>query len=314
MKPTEHLNANKLGNANRGRGKRSWLTKFREPGDIVLHITGGLIAHYRDRGNVKVSVYKIGGASETGERQTLVATDETVSPNGKQHTIRLAIKDAGLYRIDVDDGMDMTEVTWPDSQPMAWKLSLEDHPRMFTGRWNLWFYVPEGTKKVGLYVDTGGGQIIDPNGEIALKLEQLSGRYVSVDVPAGYRWPSMATESHRWKGLPVERPVLCCPHAKPTSVANRFPIGTFESSVVTSARGARKFVGWDHRPCPEHARFGRDNVPTYIGCGSAALGERAPAVYPRKLSAIRTIDRHEKHHTLSPSCDALQGCISAAIP
>jgi hypothetical protein len=61
-----HSKAERIGSSNRGRGKRSWFTRFSAPSEIVLQITGGLIAHYRDRGNVKVSVYKLDGSSQTG--------------------------------------------------------------------------------------------------------------------------------------------------------------------------------------------------------------------------------------------------------
>ncbi|MEQ9410756.1 MAG: hypothetical protein RIK87_23800 [Fuerstiella sp.] len=96
-----------------------------------------------------------------------------------------------MIRHVCNDGMDMTEVTWPDDQPMTWKLSLDDHLRTFSGRWNLWFYVPEGATKIGLYVDTTAGQVIDSAGHAAMNLEDLNGQYVSIDVEpetAGCLW------------------------------------------------------------------------------------------------------------------------------
>ncbi len=179
------LRAVPAGQASRARGLRSWYTRLDDAGEIVLNITGGLIAHYRDRGNVKVSVWQLGGASESDQRTTLVAKDNSVPPDGKQRTIRIAVKQAGLYRIDITDGNDLTQVTWPAGQPMTMKMSLDDHPRSLNGRWYLWFYVPRGTKKIGMYVQTTGGSVLRPDGETAMSLDKRPGQYISVDVPTG---------------------------------------------------------------------------------------------------------------------------------
>jgi len=168
------------------RGKRSWFTLVDESTEeLTLHITGGMSEHYRDRGNVRVSLFKIGGASETGEDQTLVAEDSSVPPDGEERTISLRVTEPGIYRIDLDDGADMTKVTWPDGQPMSWKMSLEDYPAKITGRWTLYFYVPRGTKSIGLYSAASAGQLVRPDGEVALDLIQGGGNFLSVPVPEG---------------------------------------------------------------------------------------------------------------------------------
>ncbi|MEO1972446.1 MAG: hypothetical protein ABGX07_12865, partial [Pirellulaceae bacterium] len=114
---------------------------------------------------------------------SVVAQNNSVPPDGKQRTIRFPLQQAGLYRIELNDGMDMTQVTWPDSQSMTMKMTIDDHPRMFSGRWSLWFYVPRGTTKIGLYVDTSGGSVLRPDGESFLKLDKKPGEFVSIDVP-----------------------------------------------------------------------------------------------------------------------------------
>jgi hypothetical protein len=106
-----------------------------------------------------------------------------VPPDGKRRTILLPLDKVGLYRIDVNDGSDLTEVTWPAGQRMTWKMSLDEHPQAMSGRWGLWFYVPRGTKKIGLYAKTGGGQILRPDGSEAFDLTQQPGRFLAVDVP-----------------------------------------------------------------------------------------------------------------------------------
>lgn len=171
------------GPVSRGRGSRAWYTLLQAPGPLELTITGGLIAHYRDRGNVKVRVSRIGGASSTGEQVTVIAEDSSVPPDGKARTVRFELDESGLYRIDLNDGMDLTQVEWPAGQPMAMKMSLEDHPRMLSGRWTGWFYVPHGTSRIGLYADTSAGSVLRPDGQSAQELAGISGQFISIPVP-----------------------------------------------------------------------------------------------------------------------------------
>ena len=175
-----------LGKASAGRGKRSFFTVVEDtPSTIELEVTGGLIAHYRDRGNVKIELWKLGGASQTGERETLVQTDESVPPDGETRTVSLPIESPGVYRIDISDGRDMTSVTWPEGQRMSWKMALGDHPDHMTGRWYLYFYVPKGTRRIGLYSSAGGGTLRRPDSSEALELKTESGGFLSAEVPAG---------------------------------------------------------------------------------------------------------------------------------
>ena len=53
---------------------------------------------------------KLGGASETGEKETLVASDRSVPPDGQEHVVKLAVKEPGLYKLTVSDGNDRTLV------------------------------------------------------------------------------------------------------------------------------------------------------------------------------------------------------------
>ncbi|MDF1816835.1 MAG: DUF4838 domain-containing protein [Verrucomicrobiales bacterium] len=174
------------GIAHTGRGKRSWFTVVEKvPADLKLFVTGGLITHYRDRGNVKIELYKIGGASEAGEEITLVEENSSVPPDGVERTIVFPVREPGIYQIKLDDGSDMTKVTWPEGQGMATKMSLGvDLPKM-TGRWSLYFYVPQHTKSIGLYLAAGAGQLLDPDGDVALKLDHPGGEFLPVPVPEG---------------------------------------------------------------------------------------------------------------------------------
>ncbi|MGK0197050.1 MAG: hypothetical protein ACI91J_000315 [Yoonia sp.] len=186
------LAVTKPGSAETARGQRRWFTYVADSTkDIKLTITGGLIAHYRNRGNVKVQLWQIGGASRTGERETLITENNTVPPDGKPRTIHLKVANPGLHRIDLNDGMDLTRVTWPDHQPMTWPMSLESFPKKMNGRWNLYFYVPKGTQRIGLYAATSGGYLVDPEGNHTLDFGKSSGRFLSAPVPesqAGKLW------------------------------------------------------------------------------------------------------------------------------
>lgn len=169
-----------------GRGKRSWFSVVEKaPAKIRLNLTGGLIKHYRDRGNVRVQLYKVGGASETGEEMTLVAEDFSVPPDGVERVVELPVTEPGVYRINLDDGSDMTKVTWSHGQLMTIKMSLDDYPKKITGRWTLYFYVPENTQKIGIYSAASAGQLLDPEGNVVLELKQPGGEFLSVPVPEG---------------------------------------------------------------------------------------------------------------------------------
>jgi hypothetical protein len=168
------------------RGKQVFHTYVETtPAMLDLKITGGLIAHYRDRGNVKVDIYKVGGASAAGEKETLAAQDRSVPPDGNEHSVSVALKEIGLYRIEINDGMDRSRVVWNCKLPMTVK-STADEPmnRFYSDPWTLYFYVPKGTKTIGFF---GGeaGEVCDSSGKSLFSLKGREANYYSVDVPQG---------------------------------------------------------------------------------------------------------------------------------
>ncbi len=174
-----------VGKLGRGRGKQTFYTYIEKaPAAIQLNITGGMIAHYRDRGNVKVDLWQIGGASETGERETLVTSDRSVPPDGKAYDVTLKIEQPGLYRLTINDGHDMTLVTWPDEQPMTVSSSQDEPMNANYRQWMAYFYVPKGTKVIGLF---GGdhGEIRDSLGRPQFWLNGREANFYSVPVPPG---------------------------------------------------------------------------------------------------------------------------------
>lgn len=174
-----------VGSLGAGRGEQSFYIHAPTPrATVELALTGGLIAQYRDRGNIRVEVRQIGGASETGEKDTLVAQDRSVPPDGVERTIRLRLKAAGLHRIKVTDGGDRTLVRWPGPIAPTVRSSESEPMNPQYQQWMAYFYVPKGVRTIGLY----GGD----HGEIRDSLDRphfwLNGKprnYYSVPVPPG---------------------------------------------------------------------------------------------------------------------------------
>lgn len=168
-----------------GRGRQAFLTLVEQsPATITLQITGGLIAHYRDRGNVRVELFKLGGTSATGEKETLVAQDRSVPPDGVERTVRLEVKESGLYRIVVNDGDDRTLVTWAEGLPMTVEATEATPLNRAYGSWEMYFYVPQGTSVLGLF---GGehGEVRDADGRPLFWLNGRERNFYSVAVPDG---------------------------------------------------------------------------------------------------------------------------------
>lgn len=168
-----------------GRGRQTFYTRVdKAPATLALQITGGLIAHYRDRGNVQLQTWKIGGASQTGERETLVNEDRSVPPDGTEHAVALTLKEPGLYRITINDGSDRTLVKWNNGLPMTIRSDENEPMTGSYGEWMMYFYVPKGTKMIGLF---GGehGEVRDSADRPVFWLNGREPNYYSVPVTDG---------------------------------------------------------------------------------------------------------------------------------
>lgn len=156
----------------------TWLPQGRKKLD--LKVTGGLIAHYRDRGNVKFALH-------AAEEATLepVSRDASVPPDGNVRSVLLASPYDGLHTLEWTDGHDMTRVTWPDDLPFTIRSTL-DAPMRLSGRWSLFFYVPKGTAKVAGFTTSTAGKLLDGNGREVLSFADMEqADYFSVAVPDG---------------------------------------------------------------------------------------------------------------------------------
>ncbi len=193
-----------LQDAQRGRSRQVFYTWFTSPpAKLALKVTGGLIAHYRDRGNVRLELYAVGRG---GSSEELVDRDSSVPPDGKPYEVTLRSTKNGLHRLVVNDGGDMTEVQWPADLPRTIEASLESASKD-TGRRSGYFYVPKGTRIVGGYAaDDRKAAIGDGDGRIVFRLAALDGPdYFQIPVSPGQdgRWWSFRDVSGRLALLTV---------------------------------------------------------------------------------------------------------------
>ncbi|MFH1614583.1 MAG: DUF4838 domain-containing protein [Planctomycetota bacterium] len=161
-----------------GRNLQTFYTWSNSENNILeLKVTGGLIEHYRDRGNAKVDLYHI-----KGEFEGLEDHGET-APDGIERTIKLKMPYTGLYKIKVSDGEDATKVAWPDGQSMTIVSSL-GKPATLYGQWSLYFYVPKETKIVAVYAD-GPGSVLNAIGEEVFSFDGKPPGYFAIPVDSG---------------------------------------------------------------------------------------------------------------------------------
>ncbi|MFA6291179.1 MAG: DUF4838 domain-containing protein [Victivallales bacterium] len=140
---------------------------------LELEVTGGLIKHYQNRGNVKINLYQIGGASETGELETLVDSNSDVPPDGEKHLVALKAKNAGLHKITVADGNDRTKIDWAPTIPVVMAASMEQKLSLPLVH-SFYVYVPKGTKQIGFYTNTKCGSLCNPEGKEVLTFDKNS--------------------------------------------------------------------------------------------------------------------------------------------
>jgi hypothetical protein len=164
----------------------TWLPDDSDEGEAIgrrtisLEVTGGLISHYRDRGNVHIELY-------AAREATLLAVDQdqSVPPDGQPRQVTLRSPYGGLHRIEWTDGQDMTRITRPKDCPWTFRSSL-DEPLQLRGRWSLYFFVPHGTRKVGGFSTATTGQLLDGGGNTVFSFEEMDEPdYFSVTVPEG---------------------------------------------------------------------------------------------------------------------------------
>jgi hypothetical protein len=157
------------------RGVRSYFTWVEQaPAEIELQAAAGNI--YNNRGDAKLALYP---AAET---LGAAVAHAAVPPDKEGRDIVLKTDFAGLHRIELTDATAGTRAGWNEGQPMTVRATA-DEPAVFSGRWNLYFYVPRGTRIIGGY-SSAVGTLRDPDGKPIFTFSNKPG-YFSVPVPEG---------------------------------------------------------------------------------------------------------------------------------
>ena len=156
----------------------------------MLTLTGGWT--FQNRGNVRLEMYQIGGASETGERETLICNDHSVPPDKEPHVVSSKPRERGLHKIVMSDSGGRTLVEWPEGVPMVFdaalpdsKLTLDQKNKNARG---VYFYVPKGTETLGFCASCKTGGIYDSTGKVQwdFKAQPLIG-FAELAVPLSER-------------------------------------------------------------------------------------------------------------------------------
>lgn len=156
------------------RGNQTYFAWFDKPGAIKLEVTAGQISA-KGGGSVTINLY----AEE--DPTAGVASTVTAPIDMQAHSVELATKFTGLHRLEIKDGGRGASVQWPSGAKVTIPTS-GDIATLLRGGFDMYFYVPRGTKIIGGFAD-GSGSLLDPEG----KPRPLTGErgYFSVDVPAG---------------------------------------------------------------------------------------------------------------------------------
>lgn len=163
------------------RGNRSLLLYLTKP--ETFKAVNGLIKHYRNRGNLKIELYKIGAPEDSdlpGDNETLVWNDESVPPDGVERVLTLPVKSAGLYRLTVNDGQDRSRLTFSPELPVV--FNTQSSQQNLSG--NCFFFVPKGTETIGFYTACRG-LLSSPDKAIRFNLRTAGPGYHAIPVPQG---------------------------------------------------------------------------------------------------------------------------------
>ena len=105
-------------------------------------------------------------------------------------------------------------MVWPDELPFTIRSTLDDQMRL-GGRWDLYFYVPDGTKVVGGYTSSTVGRLLDGKGNEVFDFSGMDAPgYFSVDVPEGQDGTLWKFDNSRGQRMLMTVPPYLAPSGK----------------------------------------------------------------------------------------------------
>ena len=142
---------------------------------LELAITTGIIAWYRDRPDAR---YAVSGA----DGQPLAAG--RLPQDGQEHPLRIEVPSAGLYWLDFEDQSAAWGLRVAAGRPVSLALTRGSAPQHLGHMQRMYFYVPQGTRRIDYFWNGGPHVVHGPDGETLAEIK-TRGKFVAVDVPEG---------------------------------------------------------------------------------------------------------------------------------
>ena len=155
-------------------GRYAFYSRQGEP--LEMTITTGVLEAFRGRPAAQYTITDAAGK---------VIADGRLALDGEQHPLKIPVPAAGPYWMVYKDSGSGWQIDVPAGRPASLALSLDYTPNSLGGRMpRMYFFVPKGTKQVQYFCK---GILYDVNGPDGKKLKTVSesGKYITVDVPAG---------------------------------------------------------------------------------------------------------------------------------
>jgi hypothetical protein len=156
-----------------GKARYAFCSRQGEPLECV--ITTGVIAWYRDRPDTRYTLSDAKGNELVKGR---------LPQDGNEHPLTLKVPGAGIYRLEVDDQAAGWGIRTAAGQPASLAMERGSSPSHMGHMQPMFFYVPAGTRRIDYYWKGGPHEVYGPDGALLHKTD-TSGRFVTVDVPAG---------------------------------------------------------------------------------------------------------------------------------
>ncbi len=151
---------------------------------LKLTVTGGLIRTQGvnvHRGPVRLSLIPLAHPLHEAVAEAEIPADL------QSHVVELSSEYSGTHRLLINDGNDLTELSWEKGAHVGIPSGGEKKVALYSQTpYSLFFPVPKGTRKVVGYADSSRGWVEFPDGRKAFDFRKANAReYFSVDVPPG---------------------------------------------------------------------------------------------------------------------------------